>query len=252
MPNAFLSNIYLCNRAAKWVFSIANNHACDTSRKSEQDVSGVEITIDSIRSAIPDAEIVGAEIGLAKSVLSFQVEEGPKIGLVGWTEVMNHDKQHHKKKIIRETDITDAVATQIRDSHDMLFGFAHGNEEQSYHPLKETRDRWCSLIDKKKFDVIVGHGPHVLHPGERVGEEGLLFHSIGNFCSPVGKSQTKIGCVPEVTIHHQKDKISFTAYKIHLLQQQGESLSLIEDLNAKSQVYPGIIHRLKNIWKTLF
>ena len=252
MPNAFLSSIYLCNRAAKWVFSIANNHACDTSRKNEQDISGVETTIDSIRAAIPDAEIVGAEIGLAKSVLSLQVEEGPKIGFVGWTEVMNHDKQHHKKKIIRETDITDAVATDIKDSHDMLFGFAHGNEEQSYYPLKETRDRWCSLLDKTKFDVIVGHGPHVLHPAEQVGEEGLLFHSIGNFCSPVGKSQTKIGCVPEIMIHYQKDKISSTDYKIHLLQQQDESLSVIEDLNAKSQIYPGIIHRLKNIWKTLF
>lgn len=89
MPNSFLSSIYSCNRAAKWVFSIANNHACDTSRKNEQDVSGVETTIGSIRAAIPDAEIVGAEIGSAKSVLTLQVEGGPKIGFVGWTEVMN-------------------------------------------------------------------------------------------------------------------------------------------------------------------
>lgn len=252
MPNSYLSRIYSCNREAKWVFSIANNHACDTSRKNKRDVSGVKTTITSIRTAIPEAEIIGAEIDEAKSVLSLQVEDGPKIGFVGWTEVMNHDKEHYKKKIIRETDITDTVAADIKESHDMLFGFAHGNEEQSYYPLKKTRDRWRRLIDKKKFDVIVGHGPHVLQPSEKVGKKGLLFNSIGNFCSPVGKSQTKIGCVPEITIHHKNGQISSSDFKIHILQQKGEAITVIKDLNAKSQNYPRIIRRLKKIWRTLF
>jgi poly-gamma-glutamate capsule biosynthesis protein CapA/YwtB (metallophosphatase superfamily) len=221
MDSSFLTSIHACNRKAKWVFSIANNHACDTSRKNGEDVSGVKTTIDNIRSAIPNAEIIGAEIGEAKSVLSLQVESGPKIGLVGWTEVMNHDKQHYKKKIIRETDLTSAKIAKIKDKHDMLIGFAHGNEEQSYYPLKETRDRWCNLISERKFDVIVGHGPHVLQPAEQVGKQGLLFHSIGNFCSPLGKSQTKIGCIPELAIHHDKDgQISSTDYKTHILQQK--------------------------------
>ena len=48
MFSSFLSSIYSCNRAAKWVFSIANNHACDTSRKNSEDVRGVEATIDNI------------------------------------------------------------------------------------------------------------------------------------------------------------------------------------------------------------
>ena len=79
---------------------------------------------------------------------------------------------------------------------------SYGNEEQSYYPLKETRDRWVNLINERQFDVIVGHGPHVLHPAEQVGQ-GLLFHSIGNFCSPVGRSQTKVGCIPEMTIQYE-------------------------------------------------
>lgn len=252
MSSSFLSSIYSCNRAAKWVFSIANNHACDTSRKNSEDVSGVEATIHNIRTAIPDAEVIGAEIGSAKSVLSLQVEGGPKIGFVGWTEVMNHDKQHYKKKVIRETDITDKVIRDIKNNHDMLFGFAHGNEEQSYYPLKETRNRWYDLVGAGKFDVIVGHGPHVVHPAEQVGEQGLLFHSIGNFCSPVGKSQTKIGCIPQITINHKDGKISSTGYKVHILQQQGDSVSTIENLNAKPQTYPSIIGRLKKIWSPLF
>lgn len=251
MPNSFLSTLYSCNRAAKWVFSIANNHACDHSEKNELDVSGVITTIDSIRAFIPDAEIIGAEIGSAKSVLSLQVEQGPQIGFVAWTELMNHDRHHYKKKIMRETDITEEVVGNLKDHHDLLFGFAHGNEEQSYYPLKETRDRWSRLIDKKKFDAIVGHGPHVLHPAERIGEEGLLFHSIGNFCSSEGKSQTKVGCIPEITIDYKNNQILSTQYKVHLLRQRGESLSIIEDLNGKNPIYPRIMHRLKNIWKTL-
>lgn len=142
MESAFLAKIHSCNSAAKWVFSIANNHACDTSRMSSEDVRGIETTIKMIHEAIPDAEIIGAELEEAHPVLSLHVEEGPTIGIVGWTELMNHDKEHYKKPIIRETDLTDKKVKRIKKRHDMLIGFAHGNEEQSYYPLKETRDRW--------------------------------------------------------------------------------------------------------------
>lgn len=252
MNRSFLSTICACNRTAKWVFSIANNHVCDTSQKSTVDVSGVEATINHIRIAVPGAEVIGAEIGAAKSVLSLQIDKGPKVGIVGWTEVMNRDKKHYKKPIIRETDLTDAKMIQIKEAHDLLIGFAHGNEEQSYYPLKKTRERWMRLIDGKKFDFIVGHGPHVLQPAEKVGSQGLLFHSIGNFCSPLGKSQTKIGCIPEMTISHIDGKVSRTDYKVHILQQHQETLSLNQDLKQNSQRYPGQIRRLKKIWKPLF
>ena len=175
MDRSFLEQIYACNKTAQWVFSIANNHALDNSRKNKTDVSGVVATINNIKAVIPEAEVIGAYIGTAKSVLSLQVNKGPKIGIVGWTEVMNSDHQveNYKKKVIRETDLTDEALREIRDDHDLLIGFAHGNEEQSYYPLKETRDRWLRWITERKFDHIFGHGPHVLHPAEKVGEEGF-------------------------------------------------------------------------------
>jgi poly-gamma-glutamate capsule biosynthesis protein CapA/YwtB (metallophosphatase superfamily) len=253
MSASFLQTIYSCNENAQWVFNIANNHACDTSRRGADDVSGVETTIRSIRAAIPSAEIIGAKIDSAHSILTLPIEDGPAIGLVGWTEVMNRDKEHYKKGIIRETDITsEDAADTIRTNHGFVIGFVHGNEEQSYYPKEETRERWYRLIENRTFDVIVGHGPHVLHPAERVGEQGLLFHSIGNFCSPVGRSQTKVGCIPEITIRYNNNKVLGIHYKIHILQQQENSVSIIDDLNAKSQKYSGIISRLKHIWGTLF
>ncbi|MCA6600096.1 MAG: CapA family protein, partial [Pseudanabaena sp. M57BS1SP1A06MG] len=74
MNRSFLSTICACKRTAKWVFSIANNHVCDTSQKSTVDVSGVEATLNHIRTAVPGAEAIGAEIGAAKSVLSLQID----------------------------------------------------------------------------------------------------------------------------------------------------------------------------------
>lgn len=250
MSASFLSTICSVNQTAKWVFNIANNHACDTSRKNTHDVTGINTTIDNLLKVAPHVEVIGAETGLSKPVLSLQIHEGPKIGVIGWTDLMNRDHEHYKKGIIRDSDLSPDAVEKVKDKHDILIGFAHGNEEQSYYPLKATRDRWSNLIDQNKFDLIVGHGPHVLHPAEQIGQ-GLLFHSIGNFCSPYGKSQTKVGCIPEITLHYSKKKLMSTQYKTHITQQQDESVSLIHDLKGKSQKYPEIINRLKKIWGSL-
>lgn len=253
MSSQYLKSIYDCNPKARWVFSIANNHACDTSDKSEEDVEGVQTTIDSIKSAMPNAEIIGAEIGDTKPVFSLQIEKGPNIGFLAWTEVMNNDKSHYKKmEIIRETDLTEGTIALVKSKHDILIGFPHGNEEQSYHPLKETRDRWCGLMGSNKFDLIVGHGPHVVHPAELV-KGRALFHSIGNFCSPVGRSQTRLGCIPEIDISYDGDgKPIDLRYKVNLLEQQEETVSLLTDIDETATLYPEIITRFRTIWGSLF
>lgn len=242
MNNFYLANIAACNRTAQWVFNIANNHACDTC-KSPEDINGIEESIKSIKTVIPAAEVIGAEIGSAKSVLSLKVKNGPRIGIVGWTGLMNNDWKHYKKKIVRETDLTHKVVKEIKQKNDVLIGFPHGNEEQSYYPLKKVRDYWMSLIGTDKFDLIVGHGPHVVHPAERVEEHGLLFNSIGNFCSPVGPSQTKVGCIPIIDFQYQGDKISAIKYSVNFIEQQKDNLSLFND--EKVPAYPHIMRRLK-------
>lgn len=247
MNAGFLASIAAHNPTAKWVFSIANNHACDTSRKDDMDVSGLEKTIRTIRSVIPSASIIGADLAGAKSVLSLRVRGGPKIAIIGWTDVMNNDSEHFKKPVIRGSDLTSSKVNRIKQVHDYLIGFAHGNEEQSYYPLKGTRDRWARLMNK--FDILVGHGPHVLHPAERIGKS-LLFHSIGNLCSPVGKSQTKIGCIPEINLCYNSQGISSVKYKVHFLEQVDETVSLI-DIHAPQQTYPGIVSRIQKVWHTL-
>jgi hypothetical protein len=252
MGHQYLKSICACNRTAKWIFSIANNHACDTSDQSKEDVSGIYTTIESIKHALPGAEIIGAEIGEAKPVYSFLMANGAKIGFMAWTEVMNFDKKHFNKKILREDDISEEVIAHIKSEHHILIGFPHGNEEQSYYPLKETRDRWCQLMGQQAFDIIVGHGPHVIHPAECVNDR-LLFHSIGNFCSPMGRSQTRVGCIPEIDFCFDKEgKLLNMRYRINLLEQRTEKIELLAEIDEKASIYPEIISRLQKIWAALF
>ena len=249
MNSSYLEGIHACNPKAQWVFSIANNHACDNSTNGKEDISGVEGTVKNLKAAFPNSQIIGADVGAAHPVLSLQVKDGPKIGIVGWTEVMNNDGKHYQKKIVRETDLGDEKIEEIKESHDALIGFPHGNVEQSYHPMKETRDRWTHMMGRDKFDVIVGQGPHVLQPAEMVGESGLLFNSIGNFCSPVGKSQTKVGCIPEINLEYSGDKISSMKYEVHLSQQSNKNVSLFEHKN--EAIYPDIADRIEKTWGNL-
>jgi len=223
--------------------------------KPTTDTSIIERTVTSLKKAFPDSEIIGAEVEDAKPVLSLSLGEGgPKIGLVGWTDVMNHDKDHSKKPIIRGSDITKESMEQARKNNDVLIAFPHGNEEQSYNPLKETRDRWRALMENGIFDCIIGHGPHTLIPAEVVSGNRPLFHSIGNFYSPKGKSQTKVGCVPMITFNTKGSQISSYDYDVHIIEQRKEKVVLIENLiNEASIAYPKItIKRMQKIWNSLF
>lgn len=251
MEISYLKEFCKINEQARLVLNLANNHAGDTSLKNDQDITGIQKTVDHIRRAIPTAEIIGAEVGAAKSVLSLQIAKGPRIGVIGWTGLMNRDKLHHKKPIVRMEDLKSSTLEKIKEGHDRLIGFAHDNEEHSYYPLKKTRDQWLKLLGKGKFDLIVGHGPHVIQPAELVNKTKPLFHSIGNFFSPIGQSPTKVGCLPVITFHYKDRQIYATDYEVNIIQQEKEFLSLT-DIHAKDQRYPNVIKRLKKIWKPLF
>lgn len=212
------------------------------------DISGINNTIRLIKQHIPHAHVIGAQLDQTQSILSLQVKDGYKIGIIGWTEVMNNDKKNNKKPIVRGEDINPALLESIKKKagYNLLIGFPHGNEEQSYEPLKETRDRWMAITGPTMFDVIVGTGPHVVQPAEKRNGR-LIFHSIGNFFSPKGRSQTKVGCVPELVIKTDLQHRMQALYSVHFLQQHEDTVSLFT-LNDAGILYPEIADRLRNIW----
>lgn len=246
MPDSFLKEIMQVNDKAHWVLSVANNHAFDTSKDSVEDCKGLQSTINLIHKM--DGErmhVIGAQLPGNSAIYTHEVA-GCKLGFLGWTEVMNSEGKHLRKPVCRETDLSDSVLSTLKAEHEYLVGFVHGNEEQSYYPLKETRDRWVGYM--KHFDAIVGHGPHVLHNAEAVDAKPL-FHSIGNFCSSVGPSQTKVGLLPELNLTVANGNVSLSEYKVHVIEQGSGCVDLLSD--PEQSRYPEIVQRLHKIWPEL-
>lgn len=247
MNITYLQHIYNANPRAQWVFSVANNHAFDTSDKDSQDISGLITTANVIKKHLPKAEVIGANIPGAHSLLSLKTNSGLTLGILSWTDIMNNDTKHYLKPALRGHDLTPAIIAHAKSKAgiDVLIGFPHGNQEQSFQPV----DQWAQFIGPTLCNIIVGTGPHVVQPAEAI-HQGLLFHSIGDFFSPSGGSQTKVGCIPEFTLKTAKKEVSID-YTINLLQQNREHISLI-NVHSSEVLYPEIIDRLKKGWKTLF
>lgn len=247
MPVSYLKAIYNINPKALWLFSIANNHAFDTSDKDSQDITGLQNSMRIIIREMPNSSILGTQ-----NVAVLKIN-GLRVGVIGWTDIMNNDSKHIKKPITRAEDISPLLIQKIKNMQklDILIGFVHGNEEQSYYPLKETRDRWNTLLGTDKFDFIVGTGPHVIQPAEQI-KSSLIFHSIGNFFSAGGRSQTKVGLIPEIDLKYNSlhKKIALS-YIVHFIQQKNDTL-LLFDVDENKIFYPEIVDRLKKIWSTLF
>lgn len=242
----YLKSMYDINPQAVWVFSMANNHACDTCSKEEDDVSGLEQTVKIIKEVMPNAIVIGACVQDCEPGLSFKVNNGPSIGILAWTDLMNNDHAHHKKPVTRGQDISMNGLYHFKKDNelDFLIGFAHGNEEQSCMPCPSTRSAWRQLFSPFHFDLIIGTGPHVAQPIEEI-DGRLLFHSIGNFCSPVGRSQTKVGYIPEFEFLSDREGVWKCSYHTHIIQQKDDEISLVQP-DYSNALYPDIVGRIQS------
>lgn len=248
----YLKNLCNYNRQAQWIINVANNHTFDTSDKDSNDISGLLTTIEVIKKDLPGTKIIGTSVNQnAQSLLVLEYAPGFKIGIIGWTDLMNNDHMHYKKPIVRGQDLNSALIKALKQQAglDLFIGFAHGNEEQSYEPLQATRNHWKSMTGSELFDIIVGTGPHVVQPAETINNR-LLFHSIGDFFSPSGRSQTKVGCIVELTVEPREQSAVNMHYNMHVLQQNQKCITLfaLDDITAW---YPEIIERFKTIWPSL-
>ncbi len=77
---------------------------------------------------------------------------------------MNNPQKNKDLGVWREEDVVahDWEKAKAENNIDVLIGFVHWDYEQSYYPAKETSNVAHSLLGKHKFNIIIGHGPHVL------------------------------------------------------------------------------------------
>lgn len=155
----YLTDLYKCNKKALWILSVANNHACDNC--IDQKDTSITNTAVNLKKLFKNSIIIGADIDEINTVATIEIPKGPKIGVIAWTDVMNYNNTHYKQRIVRGSDITLENIKDVSKSFDFLIGFPHGNIEQHYNPDPKTRLNWLNLLNG--FDLIVGHGPHVVH-----------------------------------------------------------------------------------------
>jgi poly-gamma-glutamate capsule biosynthesis protein CapA/YwtB (metallophosphatase superfamily) len=167
------------------VLSIANNHAWD------QWARGAERTVAAVRAAHMGA--IGAGPTLEDAFAPYVIERsGLRVAFVGITERVNAGPGHSPPEaLIARWDDDARVAAAIeraRAEADVVVVSIHWSHDFVERPNGRQRQRARLLVDHGA-DVILGHGPHVLHAVERMSSprgEAICAYSLGNLVSNQG------------------------------------------------------------------
>jgi poly-gamma-glutamate synthesis protein (capsule biosynthesis protein) len=167
------------------VVSIANNHAWD------QWARGAERTVAAVRAARVGAIGAGPtlEEALAPHVIA---RDGTRVAFVGITERVNAGPGHDPPEaLIARWDDDAQVAAAVeraREAADVVVVSIHWSHDFVQRPSARQRARARLLVDHGA-DIILGHGPHVLHGVERMRSprgDALCAYSLGNLVSNQG------------------------------------------------------------------
>jgi poly-gamma-glutamate capsule biosynthesis protein CapA/YwtB (metallophosphatase superfamily) len=167
------------------VLSIANNHAWD------QWARGAERSVAAVRAAHMGA--IGAGPTLDDAFAPYVITRGTtRIAFVGITERVNAGPGHSPPEaLIARWDDDARVAAAIeraRAQADVVVVSIHWSHDFVERPNGRQRERARLLVDHGA-DVILGHGPHVLHAVERMSSprgEAICAYSLGNLLSNQG------------------------------------------------------------------
>lgn len=167
------------------VLSIANNHAWD------QWARGAERSVAAVRAAHMGA--IGAGPTLDDAFAPYVITRGStRIAFVGITERVNAGPGHSPPEaLIARWDDDARVAAAMeraRAQADVVVVSIHWSHDFVERPNGRQRERARLLVDHGA-DVILGHGPHVLHLVERMSSprgEALCAYSLGNLLSNQG------------------------------------------------------------------
>lgn len=167
------------------VLSIANNHAWD------QWARGAERTVTAVRAANMGA--IGAGPTREDAFAPFVIERGgTRIAFLAITERVNGGPGNSPPEalIARWDDdaVVRAALERARAQADVLVVSIHWSHDFVMRPNGAQRRRAAFLVEHGA-DVILGHGPHVLHVVERMPSprgDAVCAYSLGNLVSNQG------------------------------------------------------------------
>jgi poly-gamma-glutamate synthesis protein (capsule biosynthesis protein) len=172
-------------RAGIDVVSLANNHAWD------QGARGAALTA----AAVHDAGIVGVGAGSDEETFTPRVivRGGVRVAFVAVTERVNAGpgdpalRPRASVAVWDDARVADAL-TRARSLADLVVVSIHWSHDFWDGPREEQRERARFLVDHGA-DVVLGHGPHVLHAVERMTSprgDAVCAYSLGNLVSNQG------------------------------------------------------------------
>lgn len=248
-----LTNMGVSPENNKVILSGANNHAGDQLQAGVRNTKKAIESIGAVPAGISDND---------KPRITIIEKDGVKIGVVAWTEVMNNARRNQSLNIMRTSDVLgfDWAKYKVKNNIQALIGFPHWDFEQSFWPMEDTQILAKKCVDLG-FDVLVGHGPHVVQPTEQIltenGNKGVVCYSLGNYCSERGRSQTKVGSLLNLTIEIDVDanssknktlsKINYENHFFKQIKKNKESSIHISLFNGKNDSdYPEIGARIED------
>lgn len=173
-------------RAGIDIVGVANNHAFD------QGHTGLARTLEALDAR--DIAHVGATPAERDPLTPIVLERGGlRIAYLAATEALNQRHRAEPEGRMRvallrdEAQLAQALA-DARTRADLVVLALHWGRDFAGQPTAAQRALARRLVEAGA-DLVVGTGPHVLHPVERLTSsrgDALIFYSLGNFISGMG------------------------------------------------------------------
>lgn len=174
------------------VVSVANNHALD------QTESGLAETVERLRAARLGAIGAGPTVDEAYGAWVVQ-PRGVRVAFVAFTHPMNPVGSVPARRVgtgarmyvarLWDQERVDAAIRRAREQADVVVVSVHwGGNEQAESVSRQQRRRARDMVEAGA-DVVLGHGPHRIHPVEEMESArggALVAYSLGNLISNMG------------------------------------------------------------------
>jgi len=196
-------------RTDRLLASVANNHAEDHGARgllaTAEFLEGIGCRVVGVRRGAGDAIAIPVDVA------------GLRIGVSAWTQWRNRPGPTSGARPWTPEDVSSADWARVRCELglDLLVGFPHWDLEFRHFPQPETRS-FASRLVEGRFDLVVGHHPHVVQPMERIGD-ALVLYSCGNavpnsFCA--GSWPAGLGVLLDVTVCGGDGPAHLGAYRV--------------------------------------
>ncbi|MEX0932033.1 MAG: CapA family protein, partial [Candidatus Saccharimonadales bacterium] len=157
------------------VINLANNHVAD------KGVAALSKTVEIWKNTNDTKAVTGANRNaLEQNQVAYFIEGDIKFAFVAFTEFSNNRSIPAQNLNIFSEALVNKLVTEADKNADFVIVSAHWGVEDATEP-SANQQKWANLLVKNGADLIIGTGPHVLQPVERVKSnknEALVWWSL--------------------------------------------------------------------------